>query len=425
MAVSEKLVEEWLRRIRLGEDSTLELKRVVMRGPQKVAEPHPDGVSDELAALANAAGGTLVLGVDDKTRDIVGIDIEAMDAVEAWVTAICHDRVVPALDVVTHHREWPDATGALRPVILVDVPRSLWVHKSANGYFKRVGHAKREMQPDVLARLFQQRSQARLIRFEEQAVPGTSPGDLDPLLIRAFLRDGEGEPEVQLRRLHLLADDAGKPALSVAGVLLGTVKPVRWLPAAYIQAVAYRGTLNDPAEQQDAKDFDGPLQQQIWDAFEFVKRHMQVPAAKELGRSEHPQYSLRAVFEAIVNAVAHRDYSIANNRIRLHMFADRLELHSPGALPNSLTIDAMPSVSIPRNEIIASLFARYFPVREGGLGREFLMDKRGAGVDIVLRESEALTGKRPVYENLADVDLRLTVFAASVPDQEQENGHAE
>ena len=417
--MSEKLVEEWLRRIRLGEDSTLELTRVVMRGPQNVAEPHPDSVSDELAAFANAAGGTLILGVDDKTREVSGIDLSTIDVVEAWITSICHDKIVPALDIVTRHYELPDMTGALRPVIVVEVPRSLWVHRSANGYFKRVGHAKREMTPEVLARLFQQRSQSRLMRFEEQAVPGTSPSDLDPLLARAFLRDGEGEAEVQLRRLHLIEDDAGVPALSIAGVLLGTVKPVRWLPAAYIQAVAYKGTQNDPAEQMDAKDFDGPIQQQIWDAFEFVKRYMQVPASKQLGRSEHPQYSLRAIFEAIVNAVAHRDYSMANNRIRLHMFADRLELYTPGALPNSLTIEAMPSVSIPRNEIIASLFARYFPIREGGLGREFLMDKRGAGVDIILRESEALAGKRPVYENLADVDLRLTVFAAPMPKEEE------
>ena len=417
--MGERLIEEWLRRIRLGEDSTLELKRVVMRGPQKVADPHPDGVSDELAALANAAGGTLILGVDDKTREVSGIDLSAIDMVEAWITSICHDRIVPALDVVTRHYELPDVTGALRPVIVVEVPRSLWVHRSANGYFKRVGHAKREMPPEVLARLFQQRSQARLIRFEEQAVPGTSPSDLDPLLARAFLREGEGEVEVQLRRLHLIVDDTGGAALSVAGVLLGTVKPVRWLPAAYIQAVAYRGTQNDPAEQVDAKDFDGPIQQQIWDAFDFVKRHMQIPASKQLGRAEHPQYSLRAVFEAVVNAVAHRDYSMANNRIRLHLFADRLELYTPGALPNSLTIEAMPSVSIPRNEIIASLFARYFPVREGGLNREFLMDKRGAGVDIILKESEVLAGKRPVYENLADVDMRLTVFDASMPNQEE------
>lgn len=417
--MSRKRMDDWLHRIRLGEDSTLELKRVMMRGPHKVAEPHADGLSDELAALANAAGGTLILGVDDQSRDVTGIEFEAIDTVEAWVTAICRDKILPALDVVTRHLELPDSTGSLRPVIVVEVPRSLWVHKSASGYFKRVGHAKREMAPDMLARLFQQRSQARLIRFEEQAVPGTSPRDLDPLLVRAFIRDGEGEPEVQLRRLHLIVDDATGPALSVAGALVGTVKPVHWLRAAYIQAVAYRGTENDPAEQLDAKDFDGPIQQQIWDAFSFVKRHMLVPATKGLGRVDHPQYSLRAVFEAIVNAVAHRDYSMANNRIRLHLFADRLELYSPGVLPNTLTIEAMPSVSIPRNEIIASLFARYFPVREEGLRREFLMDKRGAGVDIVLKESEALAGKRPVYENLADVDLRLTLFAAPAPETEK------
>lgn len=415
--MNERLVEEWLSRIRLGKDSMLEFKRVVMRGPQKVAEPHPDGMADELAAFANAAGGTLLLGVDDKSREIVGIEWDAMDAVESWIAAICHDRITPALDVLTRHYELPDATGALRPIILVEVPKSLWVHKSANGYFKRVGHAKREMVPEVLARLFQQRSQARLIRFEEQAVPGTAPDDLDPLLVRAFIRAGEGDPAVQLRRLHLIADDEGSPALSVAGVLLGTVKPVRWLPAAYIQAVAYRGMENDPADQVDAKDFDGPIQQQIWDAFDFVKRHMQIPASKQLGRSEYPQYGRRTVFEAIVNAVAHRDYSMANNRIRLHLFVDRLELYSPGALPNSLTIEAMVSVSIPRNELITSLFARYFPVREGGLGREFLMDRRGAGVDIILQESEALSGRRPVYRSLADVDLQLTVFAARMPDQ--------
>lgn len=151
--------------------------------------------------------------------------------------------------------------------------------------------------------------------------------------------------------------------------------------------------------------------------FVLVKRHMQIPASKQLGRSEYPQYGRRTVFEAIVNAVAHRDYSMANNRIRLHLFVDRLELYSPGALPNSLTIEAMVSVSILRNELITSLFARYFPVREGGLGREFLMDRRGAGVDIILQESEALSGKRPVYRNLADVDLQLTVFAARMLDQ--------
>lgn len=287
-------------------------------------------------------------------------------------------------------------------------------HRSPNGYFKRVAHAKREMAPDVLARLFQQRSQSRLIRFDEQAVPGTSTEQADPLLIRMFLRDGEGAPDIQLQRLHLTTNDEGVQRLSVAGVLLCTVKPVRWLPSAYIQAVAYSGIDNDPNDQLDAKDFGGPLNSQIWDAFDFVRVNMKVPALKELGRVDYPQYSLRAVFEALVNAVAHRDYSVAGGRIRLHLFKDRLELYSPGALLNSMTVEAMQVMSMPRNEVISSLFARYFPVHEDGLGREFLMDRRGSGVDVIMLESERLSGKKPLYENISDMELRLTIYAAEV-----------
>ena len=342
-------VEQWKQRIRLGEDSSLELKRVVLRGPAKVFEPHPNSLADELAAMANAAGGSIVLGVEDKTREILGIPLDQLDAVEHWLGEICRNLVNPPLDVLTQHLELPDSTGALQPVIAVTVPRSLWVHRSPGGYFKRVGHAKREMLPDVLARLFQQRSQARLIRFEEQPVPAATVSDLDPLLVGSFVREGEGDASAQLRRLHLLVADEAELRPSVAGILMCTTRPTRWLPAAYVQAVAYKGLANDPADQIDAKDFDGPIGQQVWDAFGFVSRHMQVRADKDLGRTDRPQYSLRAVFEAIVNAVAHRDYSMGTARIRLHLFADRLELSSPGALPNSLTIEAMSQVSVPRN----------------------------------------------------------------------------
>lgn len=408
-------MEDWLRRIRLGEDTTLELKRVVLRTQTHVEDPHPDGLADELAGMANAAGGTLILGVDDASKQILGIPYTALDTVEKWLSGICQDRVKPPLDIQTRHIELPDAGGELRPVIVVTVPRSLMVHRSPNGYFKRVAHAKREMTPDALARLFEQRSKSRLMHFDEQAVPGTALADADALLMKPFLRDGEGELTQQLRRLRLLTEDEGVQRLSVAGVLLCSDHPARWLPSARVQAVAYRGLANDPAEQVDAKDFSGPIGQQVWDAFHFARLHMQVPASKHLGRVDHPQYSLRAVFEAVVNAVAHRDYSMGGAPIRLHLFADRLELYSPGALPNSMTLDSMGALSIPRNEAISSLFSRYYPVNESGLGRQFLMDRRGSGVDVILAESKRLSGRMPQYDNLADLELRLTIFAAAPP----------
>jgi ATP-dependent DNA helicase RecG len=411
--------ENLLNRIRLGEDSKLELKRLVMRGDTKVEAPHAESLADELAAMANAQGGLLILGVDDKSKQVLGIAYSALDSVEKWLAEICNDKVTPPLDIVTEHLTLPDASGQMQPVIVVSVPKSLMVHKSPNGYFKRVAHAKREMTPDALARLFQQRSQTRLIRFDEQPVGRTGLTDADALLIRQFVRDGEGDVERQLQRLHLLADnEENEPCLSIAGVLLCTLKPTRWLPHAYIQAVAYRGETNDPEYQLDAKDFDGPIDRQIWDAFHFVQRHMQVPAKKELGRVDFPQYSLRAVFEALVNAVAHRDYSIAQGRIRLHLFRDRLELYSPGSLLNSMTVESMQMMSMPRNEVISSLFARYFSVQESGLGRSYLMDRRGAGVDVIIHESLRLSGKKPVYENIADMELRLTIYASHPPIEE-------
>lgn len=412
-------VADWQTRIQLGEDSTLELKRIVMRGEAKVDAPHPDSLADELAAFGNAQGGTLILGVDDKTRQVLGIPYPALDTVEKWLSEICQARIKPPLDIATLHIELPDETGQLLPVIVVTIPRSLMVHKSPEGYFKRVAHAKREMAPDMLARLFQQRSQSRLIRFDEQPVPGTTVADADPQLVQAFIREGEGAREIQLQRLHLTANDNDVQRLSLAGVLLCTLKPTHWLPAAYIQAVAYRGLKNDPDDQLDAKDFYGSIDRQIWDAFNFVRTHMKVPANKDFGRVDYPQYSLKAVFEALVNAVAHRDYSIAGGRIRLHLFEDRLELYSPGTLPNSMTVDAMRVMSMPRNEVISSLFARYYPAREGGLGREFLMDWRGAGVDVIITESERLSGKKPVYVNIADMELSLTIYAAEMPKVEQ------
>jgi len=78
----------------------------------------------------------------------------------------------------------------------------------------------------------------------------------------------------------------------------------------------------------DAQEIRGPLDRQIWDAMHFVHRNMRTPARKQPGRVDYPQYDLAAVFEAIVNAVAHRDYSRDTQRIRLFLFADRLEIHT-------------------------------------------------------------------------------------------------
>jgi hypothetical protein len=143
-------------------------------------------------------------GVDDRTRAVLGIPVEQLATVESLLREICNDKVRLPVQAHSRHLELPDSAGQLQPVIVLEVPRSLWVHESPNGYFPRVLDAKRKMTPDMLARLFQQRSQARLIRFEEQPVADAAPSDLDPLLMRPLVRSEQGSIERQLQRLHLI-----------------------------------------------------------------------------------------------------------------------------------------------------------------------------------------------------------------------------
>lgn len=410
-------ISELLKQITLGEDSVLELKAVEFSG-NKVIGPHKDGMADELAAMANTASGIIVLGVDDKTKEILGIPSDKLDIVENWLRSICNDTIDPPLDCVIRKLIAPDLLGGEKNILRIDVPRSLFVHKSPNGYFRRLGSSKREMKPDVLARLFQQRSQARLIRFDEQTVPGSSVDDLNPKLWNQFRTVISSKADREfLEKMKLIArDEDGTMRATVSGILMASDSPESFMSSAFIQAVCYRGIERNAAYQLDAKDITGPLDAQIRDACKFVDRNMRVFATKAPNRIETPQFSMNAVFEAVTNAVAHRDYSIYGSKIRMHLFSDRLEIFSPGAIPNTMTIESISERQSARNELISSLLARC-PMNVDAIGsqRNFIMDKRGEGVPIIITEGEKLSGRKPVYRLLDDSEVMLTIFAAQPP----------
>jgi ATP-dependent DNA helicase RecG len=416
---------ELIEKIRLGEDSFLELKEVRFSSG-KVRGPSQEDLADELAALANSAGGVLLLGVEDRSREVLGIPLERLDTVEALVRQACEDSVRPPLAPIIERLSLPDAAGVEQPVLRVELARSLFVHQSPSGYLHRVGSSKRPIAPDHLARLFQQRSQARLIRFDEMPVPRATPSDLDETLWRRFAPEASTEPtEVLLVKLAMAAqDDQGALRPSVAGLLMASHKPQEHLPGAFVQAVAYAGTdvvpAGEAAYQRDAQDITGPLDQQIRDTCAFVRKNMRVAAFKsaEGGRIDLPQFDMTAVFEAVTNAVAHRDYSMAGSKVRLRLFADRLELYSPGMLPNTMTPEGLPYRQAARNEALTSLLARC-PVGNDRLAghRSHIMDKRGEGVSIILARSEQLSGRRPQYRMTDESELALTIYAAPTEEQ--------
>ncbi len=193
-----------------------------------------------------------------------------------------------------------------------------------------------------------------------------------------------------LEKIKLIAkDEDGTMRATVSGILLASDAPESFLSSAFIQVVCYRGTERNAAYQLNAKDITGPLDVQIRDARKFVERNMRVFAVKAPNRIETPQFSLNAVFEAVVNAVAHRDCSIYGSKILLHLFSDRLEIFSPGTIPNTMTLESISERQSARNELISSLLARC-PMNVDAIGsqRNFIMDKRGEGVPIIITESE-------------------------------------
>ena len=412
--------KELLDQIRLGESTHLELKEVRFK-KANVTGPPAKNLADELAAFANSHGGVCVLGVSDRPREVVGIPLDLLDSVVGFVRHVCTELVEPNLDPIVDRLWLPSTTGEELAVVKVEVRRSLFVHRSPAGYLHRVADEKRAMSPDYLARLFQQRSQTRMIRFDEQVVSDATLEVLSPDLWERFhtprTRDQRDSLLSKLRMVRQDEDGVLRP--TVAGVLMSAPDARRWLPNAFIQAVAYRGDRVRPrgegeAYQLDAADIFGPLDRQVDEACRFVAKNMKVAAFKQLGRVDRPQFDMTAVFEAVVNAVAHRDYSIHGSKIRLRLFADRLELYSPGALPNTLEPENLLHIQSSRNEVLSSLLAKC-PVPSEipwlTTDRRTLMDKRGEGMRIIVENSLELSGLAPEYEMIGGSEFLWTIHA--------------
>ncbi|MDE0145221.1 MAG: putative DNA binding domain-containing protein [Nitrospira sp.] len=400
--------EDIAHQLRLGEDSHWEFKQIEFAGNQPKSPSRHD-LADEIAAFANSDGGVLLCGVTER-GDVQDLSREQMDELEHLLVDVCTDSIKPPIRPIILRRIINE-----RAFLLVEVPQGHAQHDSPGGSYHRVGSSKRKMTSDERLRLAQRRGQRRFRSFDEWTVPDTGFNTLDESLWKPLLTaEGAADPKAALGKMALWAiDDSGVMRATVAGVLLCTRNPEQWLPNACITATRYRG--NDRASGQvDAQDITGPLNRQVADAVTFAVRNMHVAARKTPARVDLPQYSDKALFEALVNAVAHRDYSMSGSKIRLSMFEDRLEIQSPGSLPNNLTVGSMTTRQATRNEVLTSVLGR-MPVQgiRGSEDRQYFMERRGDGVPIILRETRELCGESPEYRLINNSEVCLVIPAAA------------
>ena len=401
--------EQILDQLRAGEDGRAEFKEVRL-GDRGVLSPDTEALAGEMVAFANAAGGGIFLGGADSGA-VAGIAPSRVDAVERWIVNVATHNCEPPIRPVLRRVLLPDAAGDDRQVLLAEVPRGLYVHRTSGGrYYVRVGSTKRVLTPPELARLFQERGREYV--FDEQAVLTAAVDDLNRHRLEAFFGRSPTISWLDLLRNTRVTfrDENGVDRPTVGGLLTFGREPTDFLPSATIEAACYRSERLTSDDLVHAERLAGPVPDQIDAGIAFVAQFMQPPPNARSSGGADARYDLDVVDEAIVNAVAHRDYAISRSKIRLFLFADRLELYSPGKLPNTITLDEMPYRTFTRNQLLMSFLSR---IRSKRTGQVFL-ESPGEGVRKILQDGEAHSGRRPAYELFGD-ELRLTLWAKLAP----------
>lgn len=388
--------DQILNQLRADEDGRSEFKEV------RFGDPNTQELAGELVAFANAEGGAVFLGVDDSGA-VRGIPLEPVDMIEHWLLNVATHNCDPPIRLVVRKTLLPGTEGDEEYVLLAEVPRGLYVHRTSSGrYYTRIGSTKQDLTPPELARLFQQRGREYV--FDEQPVLAATVEDLNRNRLEAFFGRSPTIPWLDLLRNTrvIFQDEEGMDRPTVAGLLIFATEPTEFLAFGAIEAACYRGTRLSSDDLIHAERLAGPVSDQIDAGIAFVARFMQT--------GDSPQYDIDVVDEAIVNAVAHRDYAIAGSKIRLFLFADRLELYSPGKLPNTITIDDMAYRTFTRNQLLVNFLSRIHSKRTG----QVFLESRGEGVRKILEDGEAHSGRRPKYELFGD-ELRLTLWAKGAP----------
>lgn len=377
---------ELLEIIRNGENSGVEFKR---------DDIEPRELAKELVSFANLEGGCVVLGVEDD-GSISGLTRSTQQA-EEWVMNIARDKVRP--EIIPYFEVIKDAELG-KDVAMARVERGWSVHhvwhNNHRTYYIRVGTESREASHDELERLFQQRGAFRL---EIRPVSGSSLIDFDKRRLRDYFsrlnrQEISAEPESEesqpawrtlLVNTEFLSDESADFPCTVAGLLLFGKTPNRFLPQAGIDAVAYPGKEKDYAAVERAplrgamvglfgrKESGVELLEPglVERAVQFVRRNAGVTATLVEGshREERPAYPEEAIREGIVNAVVHRDYLLSATNIELSLYSDRLEIISPGCLPNGITPARMlVGCRAARNQLLKDVMRDYRYLEHMGMG---------------------------------------------------------
>lgn len=359
------------------------------------------GILKAVIAFANTSGGTIVIGVEDKTRKVVGIENVLLE--EERITNAIADSILPLLVPNIEIQTFRE-----KEIILVNIPHMAGPYylKSAGhekGVFVRLGSTNRIADSNMLQNM---RLQARNLTFDESPVIHEK-AELDwDAIKQAFKKVRKKITPEHAKIVGLIKEHAGIEYPSNGGVILFGKKRLRQFPHAIIRCARFLGI--DRAHIHDQADFDSYPTIALEEAIKFVERHTYLRAEfGRLQRNDIPEYPPIAVREAITNAVLHADYSMRES-IMVAIFDDRIEITNPGGLTfNQTMTKALSGSSILRNYVIGLTLRELKIIERWGSGLKRIIDA------CAQRGIEA-----PKFEE-RDNEFRVTLYSEAILKTEQ------
>jgi ATP-dependent DNA helicase RecG len=363
----------------------------------------PARLAATLVGMANTAGGTVVLGVAPRSGQVVGLRNPAELVDRVFQAALMADP--PLVLPVPQQCSLGEAQ-----VLLVSVPTGLpHVYSLEGRYLGRDGPQTNPLPARRLRQLLLERG---VVQFESRVPPDAGLEELDPERVAAYVQAldlpclDETEPETEiLMRRGCLQRAEGNLRPTYAGLLLFGRHPQQWLPSATLLMARFSGVAF--ADRYIKEEAAGPLPDQLHQAERFIRENVRrVVRLVGLAHQEVPEYPFEAVRELLVNAVAHRDYSLQGDTIHLNIFADRIEVHSPGGLPGPVTLDNLLDSRFSRNAVLVQALS--------DLG---FVERLGYGLDRVVTVMRQNGLRLPRFEEVGG-SFRVTLFGEPVEDRQ-------
>lgn len=348
MAVLEELLAQ-------NEGKTLEFKRDVSS---------PENLLKTMVAFANGAGGVVLVGVEDRTRRVLGIS--AATKTEELICNLVSDRIeprlVPDLQIIPWRRTH---------VIAIQVfpsscrPHFLKAQGRERGVYLRVGSTNRRADPaqiDEIARVVRGRA------FDEEVLPEMNSEAIDFRAASECFANKRRLNRNDLRILGIVAMEQGRLVPTIGGLLLFGQERLATFPDAFLRAGRFAG--GDKTTILDSADIKDYLPRVVDRAIAFVQRNTRRAVVIQGSRNtESWEFPLLALREAITNAIVHADYGQPGSPVRVAVFEDRIEIDNPGGLPAGLTInDIRRGVSKLRNRVIGRVFHELGLIEQWGSG---------------------------------------------------------